>query len=71
MIGAGLATGTVLATFHYTTGIRPAVFGDPNEDEVDRKERMKKQRRRPIEETVEQLGEGRGKPICIRYMHAI
>jgi hypothetical protein len=33
---------------------------DPEIDEVSRKEYMRKNRRRSIEETVNELGEGRG-----------
>ena len=33
---------------------------DPDVDEVARKEFLRRNRRRPIEETIEALGEGRG-----------
>ncbi len=33
---------------------------DPSIDEYDRKEQLRKNRRRPIQETLEELGEGRG-----------
>ena len=33
---------------------------DPNVDEYERKEALRKNRRRPIQETVDELGEGRG-----------
>ena len=61
MLGAGVATGTVMAAVATTKGIR----GDGNteeyvEDEVERRENLKKLRRRPIQETIDQLGEGRG-----------
>lgn len=34
---------------------------DLDEEEVERREALKKIRRRPLSETIEQLGEGRGK----------
>lgn len=39
---------------------------DPAVDEFDRKEYLRKNRRRPIEETIAEVGEGRGTlhPIC-------
>lgn len=56
--GAGLAL--LLGTFDYTGGNLRGYFTDPDVDETTRKELLRKTRRRPIEETVESLGEGRG-----------
>jgi hypothetical protein len=33
---------------------------DPEQDEFERKEYLRKNRRRPIEETIAEVGEGRG-----------
>ncbi|KAK4696098.1 hypothetical protein P7C71_g1763, partial [Lecanoromycetidae sp. Uapishka_2] len=56
--GAGLAI--VQGTFDYTGGKFSGYEKDPNVDEYERKEYLRKNRRRPIQETLEQLGEGRG-----------
>ena len=57
--GAGLAV--LLGTFDYTGGVLTGYEKDPNVDEYDRKEQLRKNRRRPIQETINDLGEGRGK----------
>ncbi|KAI9822562.1 MAG: hypothetical protein M1827_000281 [Pycnora praestabilis] len=56
--GAGLAV--LLATFDYTGGVLTGYTKDPEVDEFARKEYLRKNRRRPIEQTVAELGEGRG-----------
>lgn len=56
--GAGLAT--VQGAFDYTGGKFSGYEKDPNVDEYERKEKLRKDRRRPIQETLEQMGEGRG-----------
>ncbi|KAL5114378.1 hypothetical protein ACEQ8H_007727 [Pleosporales sp. CAS-2024a] len=62
MLGAGAATSVTMTAFRYSLGFRgnSTVHDDDGEDEVDRRERMKKFRRQPLSETIEQLGEGRG-----------
>lgn len=53
-------TSVIISVFDFTGG-RLAGYGkDPEVDEFERKQRMRKNRRRPIEETIEELGEGRG-----------
>jgi hypothetical protein len=67
MLGAGAAFSTVLTAFRYTNGIRgddPTIL---DEEEVERRENAKKLRRRPLSETIEQLGEGRGKGCCKQW----
>jgi hypothetical protein len=61
MLGAGAAFSTVLTAYRYTSGIRGTESAEPDEEEVERREALKKMRRRPLSETIEQLGEGRGK----------
>jgi hypothetical protein len=61
MLGAGAAFSTVLTAFRYTNGWRGMASAETDEEEVERRENAKKFRRRPISETIEQLGEGRGK----------
>lgn len=60
MFGAGASLGIVMAAFTYTNGLA-GWKKDEDLDEVERREALKKLRRRPLEETIEQLGEGRGK----------
>ena len=71
MLGAGAAFGSGMAAFRYTAGIRGSESGEVDEEEIERREAMKKLRRRPLSETLEQLGEGRGK-LCVsdfRWVH--
>lgn len=49
-----------MGAFDYTGGRITGYRKDPDVDEFDRKEHMRKNRRRPIEETIAELGEGRG-----------
>lgn len=46
--------------FDYTGGKFTGYDKDPQVDEYERKEEMRKNKRRPIQETLDQLGEGRG-----------
>lgn len=59
--GAGLAV--IQGVFAYCGGGLEGWHRDPNVDEYERKERLRKERRRPIEETLSELGEGRGRAI--------
>jgi len=68
MLGAGVAFGTVMSAFRYTNGLTGYRISDNDDDDVERKEAIRKMRRRPLLETVEQLGEGRGR--CHRMPHA-
>ncbi|KAF2169651.1 hypothetical protein M409DRAFT_20064 [Zasmidium cellare ATCC 36951] len=60
VIGYGSGLAILLAAFQYTGGTLSGFARDPNVDEVARKEYLRKNRRRSIEETVNELGEGRG-----------
>jgi hypothetical protein len=57
--GAGLAV--VLGVFDYTGGSLTGLYKDVTMDEITRKELLRANRRRPIEETIANLGEGRGR----------
>ena len=57
--GAGLAV--VEGVFDYTGGKLSGYDKDPNVDEYDRKEQLRKNWRKPIQETLQELGEGRGR----------
>jgi len=51
-----------MGAYDYTGGRLTGYQRDPNVDEFDRKEYMRRNRRRPIEETIAEIGEGRGIP---------
>jgi hypothetical protein len=61
VLGYGSAFAVILYAFTHTGGQLRGLSRDPDVDEVSRKEYLRKNRRRPIEETVHELGEGRGK----------
>lgn len=63
--GAGLAL--IQGVFAYGGGGLEGYQKDPNVDEYERKERLRKERRRPIDETLRELGEGRGRAIIPHY----
>ncbi|WPG98038.1 Hypothetical protein R9X50_00082200 [Acrodontium crateriforme] len=60
VFGYGSALAVLLGTFTYTGGSLIGFKADNNIDEVSRKEELRKNRRKPIEEIVNELGEGRG-----------
>ncbi|KAI7483017.1 TBCC-domain-containing protein [Hortaea werneckii] len=60
VVGYGCMVAVVLGAFSYTGGKLEGYHRDPTVDEVARKEFLRKNRRRPIEGTLEELGEGRG-----------
>lgn len=51
----------LLATYEYTGGTLKGYLNRPEVDEYERKEMMRLNRRRPIEETLSEIGEGRGR----------
>lgn len=62
MLGFGAFTAIILAAYDYTGANLRGYNKEENVDEFERKQALRKNRRRPIEETISQLGEGRGKP---------
>ncbi|KAI5863903.1 hypothetical protein GGS23DRAFT_596392 [Durotheca rogersii] len=61
ILGIGAAFSIVMSTFEYTGGtLRGARREAAEMDEYERKEWLRKNRRRPIEETIANIGEGRG-----------
>jgi hypothetical protein len=60
VLGFGALAAVVLGTYDYTGGALTGFKKDPEVDEFERKEYLRKNRRRPIEQTVAELGEGRG-----------
>ncbi|KAK0517386.1 hypothetical protein JMJ35_000541 [Cladonia borealis] len=59
-LGCGATLAVIQGVFDYGGGKFSGYDKDPNVDEYERKEYLRKNRRRPIQETLEQLGEGRG-----------
>jgi hypothetical protein len=49
-----------MGVYDYTGGSLTGYAKDPNVDEIDRREFLRKNVRRPIWETIQELGEGRG-----------
>lgn len=68
VLGYGAALSVVLAAFTYTGGKLTGYERDPTVDEVSRKEYLRKNRRRPVDEIVNELGEGRGTYMILRYV---
>lgn len=60
VLGYGSGLAIIAFAFDYTHTSLSGQKNDPTVDEVDRKTFMRKNRRRPIEETIAELGEGRG-----------
>lgn len=56
-------TAVLLAAFDYTGSSIRGYDKDADLDEFERKQAIRKNRRRPIEETISQLGEGRGRRV--------
>lgn len=60
LLGYGVALSTIMGTFEYTGG---SLFGykkNPNEDEFERRQKLRTAYRTPAEQTFAELGEGRG-----------
>lgn len=59
-IGYGAGAALLMGVFNFTGGRLTGFEKNPELDEFERKQQMRKNRRRPIEETIAELGEGRG-----------
>jgi hypothetical protein len=62
VLGYGTLAAVVLGAFDFTGGTLKGFKKDPELDEFERKQALRANRRRPIEETLSELGEGRGMP---------
>lgn len=62
VLGFGAALATLQGVFDYTGAKLTGFEADPSVDQYGRKEQIRRDTRRPIEETLQQLGEGRGTP---------
>ncbi|TVY45463.1 NADH-ubiquinone oxidoreductase 21.3 kDa subunit [Lachnellula subtilissima] len=60
VLGYGALTAVVMGTYHYTGAALTGYKKDKEIDEFERKQFLRKNRRVPIEQTVAELGEGRG-----------
>lgn len=60
VLGMGALTAIVLGAYDYTGGALTGYKKNREMDEFERKELLRKNRRRPIEQTISELGEGRG-----------
>ncbi len=70
-MGYGASLAVIMAAFDYTGG---SLFGyqrNPAIDEYDRKEALRANKRRPIQETIDELGEGRGKQFLLENIFVI
>lgn len=66
VVGNGLALGVIMAAVQYTGG---SFFRDPHDMDIDQfptKEELRKRFRRPVNETINELGEGRGKNTSLK-----
>lgn len=61
ILGFGAMAGATVGAFAFTGGKLSGYDKDPNVDEYERKEAMRLNRRRPVEETLAEVGEGRGR----------
>jgi len=60
VLGFGALTAVVLGAYDYSGGALTGYKRDKEIDEFERKQNLRKNRRRPIEQTISELGEGRG-----------
>ena len=64
IIGYGAFASVALAAYEFTGGTLKGYLNRPEVDEYERKEMLRQSRRRPIEETLAEIGEGRGESPC-------
>ena len=60
VFGYGAMLAVLLGTFDYTGGVLSGFNQDEEVDEYERKQALRKNKRRPVQETISELGEGRG-----------
>lgn len=59
ILGYGAIMSVTSAVFEYTGGRIQGAGRNPDVDEFERKEMLRKRYRRPVEETIAEIGEGR------------
>ncbi len=62
IVGYGALTSVALATYEFAGGSLKGYLNREEVDDYERKEMLRNTRRRPIEETLANIGEGRGEP---------
>lgn len=60
ILGYGAGVSLIVSAFDYTGNSLSGWGRDPKEDGYDRKEAVRKNRRRPVEETIAEIGEING-----------
>jgi hypothetical protein len=60
VLGSGVLLGVALAGAHYTGGAVFSQRSDPDEDKFATKEEVRRRFRRPVNEMINEIGEGRG-----------
>ncbi|KAK4140431.1 uncharacterized protein C8A04DRAFT_39887 [Dichotomopilus funicola] len=60
VVGTSALVSATLAVYQYTGNSLRGYWNRPEVDEYERKEALRKRYRRPIEETIAEIGEGRG-----------
>lgn len=60
-MGYGSLAAVLLGAFDFTGGRLKGWNRNPEQDEFERKQYIRQNRRRPIEETIAEVGEGRGR----------
>ena len=72
MLGLGSGLAIIQGVFDFTGGkLNGAGLGINSEEDYGSKEWMRKNRRRPIQETLDELGEGRGTLDLCHYLEMI
>lgn len=66
VIGYGVTVATLLGVFDYTGGTLRGEGVDHSVDEFERRERLRKNYRTPGEQTLAEIGEGRGKTLVAK-----
>ena len=69
VIGFGSALAVIMATFDVTGGSLAGPGQDPNVDVYAQREALRANKRRPIQETIDELGEGRGTGFLWKLVH--
>jgi hypothetical protein len=67
VLGFGALTAVVMGAYDYTGGALTGYKKNKEMDEFERKQHLRKNRRIPIEQTVSELGEGRGMGTFEQY----
>lgn len=64
VVAWGAMTSIVISAYNFT-GEKLSGAGQDDLDSYEYKQQLRKNRRRPVEQTIEEIGEGRGESIII------